>query len=66
MESISVKIRDHIIYSYFNTIAVSEGLNLFMDNNYETKTPHNVITNKKLSGFDVLGTDDFDSEFSRH
>ncbi len=55
-----------LIPSYFNTIAVGEGLNLFIDSNYDVKPPNNVIINKPLNGFDVLGTDDFGSEFPRY
>ena len=55
-----------IIPSYFNTIAVGEGLNLFIDSNYDINPPYNVIISNPLNGFDVLGTDDFGSEFSRY
>lgn len=55
-----------IIPSYFNTIAVGEGLNLFIDNHYDPNPPYNVVIDQPLSGFDVLGTDDFGSEFNRY
>ncbi|WP_103070929.1 hypothetical protein [Aquimarina sediminis] len=64
MEDISTELG--IIPSYFNTIAVGEGLNLFVESNYDPAPPHNVIIDQQLSGFDVLGTDDFGSEFFRY
>ncbi|MDH7446805.1 hypothetical protein [Aquimarina sp. 2201CG14-23] len=64
MEDISADLG--IIPSYFNTIAVGEGLNLFVDDNYDPKPPHHVIIDQPLSGFNVLGTDDFGSEFPRY
>ncbi len=54
-----------IIPSYLCTIAIGEGLGLWIDDNYDSKKPHNVIINNKINGFDYLGVDHFSSDFNR-
>jgi hypothetical protein len=52
--------------SLLYTIAIGEGLNLWIDNNYSPTPPHNVMINNRINGFDYLGTDDFGSDFARY
>ncbi len=75
IEKIAAK--QNLIPSYFATIAIGEGLGLYIDNNYhfvnkkKTKTGkiikiEKVKTNVKIDGFEYLGTDDFGSDFIRY
>jgi len=57
------------IPSYFATIILTEGLGIvYLDNdkNFHKTPPFQVNVDKQISGFDVAGTDDFGSEFSRY
>lgn len=48
------------------TIATGEGLNLWIDANYDPSPPNNVMINNRINGFNYLGTDDFGGDFSRY
>ena len=55
-----------IFPSFLCTIALGEGLNLWINNNYSPTPPHNVMINNRINGFECLGTDDFGSDFMRY
>lgn len=48
------------------TIAAGEGLILWIDSNYDTNPPYNVLIQNTIDGFVYLGTDDFGSDFFRY
>lgn len=52
--------------SYYSTIAIGEGLGVYIDYNYASTEPFNVILDKPVDGFSFLGTDDFGSEYNRY
>ena len=64
-----VALEYNFIPSYFATISLTEGLGwsyLNLESNYDKKSPNYIRNYKPVSGFDIIGTDDFGSEFSRY
>ncbi len=55
----------HFTPSFLYTIAVGEGLGLWIDANYASNAPHNVMVENEVSGFDALGTDHFAGDITR-
>jgi hypothetical protein len=51
--------------SYLCTIAVGEGLGLWIEDSYAASSPHNVRVNDSIDGFDYLGVDHFAADFNR-
>jgi len=54
-----------LIPSFLGTIAIGEGLGLWIDSNYNPVPPHEVQTGKSIDGFNHLGVDHFTADFAR-
>lgn len=51
--------------SFLCTIAVGEGLGLWINDSYAVNNPHKVRVNDSIDGFDYLGVDHFAADFNR-
>lgn len=51
--------------SFLYTIAVGEGLGLWVNRKYDAVVPYEVRIQDSINGFDYLGVDHFDADFNR-
>jgi hypothetical protein len=51
--------------SFLATIAIGEGLGLWIDANYDPMPPHKVKIGNSIDGYGALGVDHFASDFTR-
>ena len=54
-----------MIPSFLYTIAIGEGLGLWIKDKYDPVTPHNVRVQDSINGFNNLGVDHFYADFAR-
>ena len=54
-----------LVPSFLGTIAIGEGLGLWIDRNYDPVPPHLVRVDAPIDGFNNLGVDHFSADFAR-